>query len=123
MPTRGRGLWVFQDQYDFLTACLCDPEFYLILGLIVCAYIAWGSDVSRRHERTNQALTQKFNKLKAFFLTVLSVLSLMFLHGRSFPDKKAFMNCQVDYTDWCSEMAPGKVWLGMVASGDVYAIN
>ncbi|PNP76777.1 hypothetical protein FNYG_09880 [Fusarium nygamai] len=93
MPTRG-GFWVFQDQYDFLTAYLCDPEFYLLLGIAVSAYMAWGSDISRRHVRTNQALTQKVNKVKVFSLIVFTVLALMFLHGRSFPDKKAVMNCQ-----------------------------
>ncbi|KAF5251070.1 hypothetical protein FANTH_3832 [Fusarium anthophilum] len=108
MPTRGGGLWVFQNQYDFLTSYLCDPEFYLVLGIAI---------------RVNQAPTQKVNKTKLFSLTAFTVFGLMFLHGRSCPDKKAVMNCQVDGTDGCSEMATGKVWLGTVDSGDVYAIK
>ncbi|KAF4493502.1 hypothetical protein FAGAP_10352 [Fusarium agapanthi] len=124
MPTRGGGLWVFQNQYDFLTGYLCDPEFYLLLGIAVSAYMAWRSDVNRRrHVRVNQALTQKVNKTKLFSMVAFTGLALMFLHGRSFPDKKAVMNCQVDYTDGCSEKTTGKVWLGMVDSGDVYAIK
>ncbi|KAF5556933.1 hypothetical protein FMEXI_987 [Fusarium mexicanum] len=124
MPTRGGGLWVFQNQYDFLTAYLCDPEFYLVLGIAVSAYMVWISDFNRRRQiRVNQTLTQKVNKTKLFSLTAFTVFGLMFLHGRSFPDKKALMNCQVDGTDGRSEMETGKVWLGMVDSGDVYAIK
>ncbi|KAF5648654.1 hypothetical protein F52700_970 [Fusarium sp. NRRL 52700] len=124
MPTRGGGLWVFQNQYDFLTGYAYDPEFYLLLGIAVSAYMAWSSDLNRRHHLyVNQALTQKINKKRLFFLIAFTVFTLIFLHGRSFPDKKAFMNCQVDYTDGCSEMATGKIWLGMVDSGDVYAIE
>ncbi|KAF5531776.1 hypothetical protein FPHYL_13869 [Fusarium phyllophilum] len=123
MPTRGGGLWVFQDQYDFLTAYLSDPGFYLLLGIAASAYMAWASDVNRRHVRANQALTQKVNKIKLFSLIVFTVCVLMFLHGKSFPDKKAVMNCQVDHTDGGCEMAIGKVWLGMVGSGDLYAIE
>ncbi|CVL03986.1 uncharacterized protein FPRN_12011 [Fusarium proliferatum] len=126
MPTRGGGLWVFQDQYDYVTTYLCDPEFYLHLGIAVCAYMAWVPDIRRCHVRANQAITQKVKKLKLCSLIVLSVLALMVLHGRSFPDKvagKAVMNCQVVHTDEGSEMATGQVWLGMVGPGNVYAFK
>ncbi|KAF4419064.1 hypothetical protein FACUT_11594 [Fusarium acutatum] len=109
MPSRGGGLWVFQGQYDFIAAFLSDPEFYLLLGIAVSASMAWGWDVNRRHVRANQALPQKANKIKLFSLIASTVLAIMFLHGRSFPNKKAVMNCQIDYTDGCSEMATGQI--------------
>jgi len=78
------------------------------------------------HACASQAITQKVKKLKLCFLIVSSVLALMVLHGKSFPDKiaeKAVMNCRVDHTDGGSEMATGKVWLGMVGPGNVYVVK
>ncbi|VTT60769.1 unnamed protein product [Fusarium fujikuroi] len=120
MPIRGGGLWVFQDHYDFVTTYLCDPEFYLLLGIVVCAYMAWVPDVRHCHVRANQAITEKVKMLKLCSLIVLAVLALMILHGRSFTDKVAG-KAVINY--WDSEMATGQVWLGMMGSGNFYAFK
>jgi hypothetical protein len=83
------GVWVFEDQYNFLYAYLSTPWAYVLIGAAVTAFGNWGPDLHRRLVQANRAFAQMINKLKSGPVIIFSLLALIFLLGKSFFEKSA----------------------------------